>query len=156
MISSCAHTNNCPPYDEQPVAVVGEKFLRGIFKNSGGGNVNKYRLSLLGLPGILIVVVYDGGSALVKLSFLSRYLLKTCKKSCIFTCIRFTPASLSLSTSLPPLPEVPQQQVADSVLEIPHNWKSNNTIQKRKLLSCIVAHDQGGKFNQIIFLASIF
>ena len=29
-------------YDEQAVAVVGEKFLRGIFNNSGGGNVNKY------------------------------------------------------------------------------------------------------------------
>ena len=31
-------------YDEQAVvAVVGEKFLRGIYNNSGWGNVNKYQ-----------------------------------------------------------------------------------------------------------------
>ena len=42
--TTCTHTNNGPPYDEQPVAVVGEKSLRGIFNNSGGGNVNKYHI----------------------------------------------------------------------------------------------------------------
>ena len=32
-------------YDEHADAVVGEKFLRGILNNSGGGKVNKYRMT---------------------------------------------------------------------------------------------------------------
>ena len=31
---------------EQAVTVVGEKFLRGIFNNSGGGNVNRYQINI--------------------------------------------------------------------------------------------------------------
>ena len=32
----------------QAYAVVGEKFLRGIFNDSGGGNVNKYQIRYKG------------------------------------------------------------------------------------------------------------
>ena len=53
--------------------------------------VKRRWLSLLGLPGIIIVVVYDGGSALVKLSSIFPIPLpwKTCKKSCLFTSVIF-------------------------------------------------------------------